>query len=169
VTRVTTRSATPDDVPVIARLHAEGWRAFRSFLPEAVWAPRTEERRLREWPAALQQRDVVLAEEDGRPVGFVSAWCAGGIGHLSTFFVAPEARGRGIGTRLLREGAERLAAEGAEAIVINTFADGAARALFDRLGGEVVERRMRDYGGVEVAEVTYRWPAGALDQAIGNA
>jgi len=86
-----------------------------------VWAPRTEERRRREWRAALRTREVILAEQD------------------------------------------------ATTILIRTFADGQTRALFDRLGGEVVERRMRDYGGAEVAEVTYRWPARALAQAIANA
>jgi putative acetyltransferase len=165
VTRVTTRLATADDVPTIAALHAQGWEAFRGFLPEAVWRPRTEEQRLREWPMALQQRDVILAEEDGRAIGFISVWN----NELSTFFVAPEARGRGIGSRLLHEGAGRLAEQGAETILIRTFADGPVPALFDRLGGEVVERRMRDYGGAELAEVTYRWPAGALVQAIANA
>jgi hypothetical protein len=122
VTAVTTRLATLDDVAAIAALHAQGWEAFRSFLPEAVWARRTEERRLREWPAALEQREVILAEEDG-----------------------------------------------AATILIRTFADGPVRGLFDRLGGEVGERRMRDYGGGDVAEVTYRWPTGALVQAIANA
>jgi ribosomal protein S18 acetylase RimI-like enzyme len=169
VTPVTTRIATLDDVPAVAALHAQGWEAFRSFLPEAVWAPRTEERRLREWPAALEQREVILAEEAGAAVGFISAWRGGDEGHLSTFFVATEARGRGIGSLLLRAGAERLADQGAETILIRTFADGPVRALFDRLGGEVAERRMRDYGGAEVAEVTYRWPTDALVQTIANA
>jgi ribosomal protein S18 acetylase RimI-like enzyme len=168
VTAVTTRLATPEDVPAIAAVHAEGWEAFRGVLPEAVWRPRTEERRRGEWPAALRTREVILAEQDGAAVGFISAWREGDEGHLSTFFVASAARGRGLGSRLLREGAERLAEQGAAAILIQTFADGPARALFDRLGGEVVERGMRDYGGAEVAEVTYRWPARALAQAIAN-
>ncbi len=93
MTVVTTRLATPDDVPAIARLHAEGWESFRAFLPEAVWGPRTEERRRREWPAALREREVILAEEDGRALGFVSVWVERGAGELSTFFVAEEARG----------------------------------------------------------------------------
>ena len=118
---VTTRLATADDVPAIAALHAQGWEAFRDFLPESVWQPRTEERRLREWPEALRTREVILADQ------------------------------------------------GAATILIRTFADGPARALFDRLGGEVAERRMRDYGGAEVAEVTYRWPVGALVHALVNA
>ena len=158
MTGVTTRLATAEDVPAIARLHAEGWESFRAFLPEAVWRPRTEERRLREWPEALREREVILAEQDGRAVGFVSVWRE----ELSTFFVTAEARGRGIGSRLLAAGAARLAERGATTVVVRTFADGPARSLFDRLGGELVATGMRDYDGVAVAEVTYRGPAGAL-------
>ena len=54
------RAATLADVPTIAALHTEGWHAFRAFLPEAVWGPRTLERRLREWPAALRERSVMF-------------------------------------------------------------------------------------------------------------
>src|SRR3954451_1441749 len=32
------RRATLEDVPAIAALHVDGWRSFRTFLPEAVWA-----------------------------------------------------------------------------------------------------------------------------------
>jgi ribosomal protein S18 acetylase RimI-like enzyme len=158
------RQAALEDVPAIAALHSEGWTSFRTFLPETVWRPRTLERRLREWPPALRERDVLLAEEHDRVIGFISTRMAVTVGELSTFFVAPDARGRGVGTRLLAAGAGRLAGQGADWIVVRTFAEGRARVLFDRLGGQLINARMRDYGGAEIAEVTYRWPAGALER-----
>ena len=145
------RAATSDDIPAIAALHAEGWRAFASFLPAEMIAARGVERRLREWPGALRTRHVVVAEEDGEIAGFVSAFVRGdGAGELSTFFVGEGRRGRGVGGALLAEARAWLAARGAAPVEVRTFAEGRACALFERLGGKVVSRAGR--------EVTYRLP-----------
>ncbi|MGZ4268180.1 MAG: GNAT family N-acetyltransferase [Solirubrobacteraceae bacterium] len=152
-------------MPVIAALHAQGWESFRAFLPEAIWGPRTLERRLREWPPALREREVLLAAEHDRVVGFVSIRLQAPVGELSTFFVAPDARGRGVGTDLLAAAAARLTRQGATRVLMRTFAAGRARVLFERLGGRLIDSRMRDFGGAEAAEVTYSWPAGALERA----
>ena len=153
-----------EDVPAIAALHAEGWRSFETFLPEAVWGSRTLQRRLSEWPRALRERDVLLAEEQDRLVGFISTRMRGRDGELSTFFVASDSRGRGLGRRLLAAAAGRLAEQGAARIVVRTFAEGRACVLFDRLGGVIIDTAVRDHGGADVAEVTYQWRAGALER-----
>src|SRR3954452_6675928 len=158
------RRATLEDVPAIAALHVDGWRSFRTFLPEAVWGTRTLQRRLREWPKALGEREVLLAEEQGRLLGFISTRRHGREGEFSTFFVASGSRGRGIGHQLLAAAASRLAEQGAARIVVRTFAEGRACVLFERLGGVVIDTTVRDYGGADVVEVTYEWPAGALER-----
>lgn len=56
---------------------------------------------------ANQQRHVLetgvslVAEEQGRPLGFGSAWARGGDWFLASLFVAPDAQARGVGSALL--------------------------------------------------------------------
>ena len=156
---VEVRTATSADIPAIAALHDEGWLSFRPFLPESLWGPRTLERRLREWPAALEQREVLLAAHGDRVLGFVSLRRAGTEGELSTYFVTSAARGRGIGTLLLEHATARLAGGGAETVTVRTFADGPATALLERFAGRPGASVARDGAGSGVAELTYAWPA----------
>lgn len=149
------RLATSGDIPVIAALHDEGWLSFRSFLPESLWGPRTLERRLREWPEALGDRDVLLAEQDDRVLGFVSARADGSGGELSTFFVTAAARGNGVGTLLLEQATARLAQRGAATVSVRTFAAGPATTLLERFAGRPAATAVSADG---VEEVTYVWP-----------
>jgi ribosomal protein S18 acetylase RimI-like enzyme len=71
-----------------------------------------------EW---LSQPDsfAFFAEEGGRPVGFIigfvqepsEVWDTGRIGHIDSFLVLPEMRGRGVG-RLLMDAASRGGEDG---------------------------------------------------------
>ena len=157
------RTATVD-IPAIAALHDEGWLSFRSFLPESLWEPRTLERRLREWPKALGNREVLLAEQGDRVLGLVSLRLVDTNGELSTFFVTTAARRRGIGTLLLEHATARLAGGGAETVTVRTFADGPATALFERFSGEPVATGTRDGTDSGVAELTFAWPASPAPQ-----
>ena len=71
---------------------------------------------LEEWIFDKGRAEVLLAEQDGRPVGFVlffhnfSTFLGRAGIYLEDLFVRPEARGRGAGKALLRELA-RLALE----------------------------------------------------------
>ena len=71
---------------------------------------------LEEWIFDKGRAEVLLAEQDGRPVGFalvfhnLSTFLGRAVIYLEDLFVRPEARGRGAGKALLRELA-RLALE----------------------------------------------------------
>ena len=86
----------------------------------------------------------MVALEDDRPIGLALAQSSRdpaevldhGIG------VLPEARGRGIATALVRAFLARGRERGARLYVASTAeGNGAMRAVFDRLGAEVVGRR----------------------------
>ena len=74
----------------------------------------------------------LLAEEAGRPLGICVATSYGGFGFIGELIVRPEARGRGIGPRVLRAAVEYLGTRGAGSI----YLDGVVKAVpFYELSG----------------------------------
>jgi GNAT superfamily N-acetyltransferase len=106
------RSATRDDVPVIAEL-IRGLARFEKLEQEVVM---TEELLAAGLFGDRPYAEVVLAEDDGRPVGFAlffhnfSTFLGRPGIYLEDLFVLPERRGSGIGRMLLAHLA-RLAVE----------------------------------------------------------
>jgi GNAT superfamily N-acetyltransferase len=99
------RDATPDDVALIYRFIRDLARYEK--LEDRVVA--TEERVRETLFGARPSAEVLIGEEDGRPVGFAlffqnySTFLARPGIYLEDLFVDPEMRGRGYGKRLLAE------------------------------------------------------------------
>jgi GNAT superfamily N-acetyltransferase len=97
------RSATRDDVPVIAEL-IRGLARFEKLEHEVVM---TEDLLAAGLFGDRHYAEVVLAEDDGRPVGFAlffhnfSTFLGRPGIYLEDLFVLPEHRGGGIGRMLL--------------------------------------------------------------------
>jgi GNAT superfamily N-acetyltransferase len=106
------RPATRDDVPVIAEL-IRGLARFEKLEQEVVM---TEELLAAGLFGDRPYAEVVLAEDDGRPVGFAlffhnfSTFLGRPGIYLEDLFVLPQHRGSGIG-RLLLAHLARLAVE----------------------------------------------------------
>src|SRR5690349_3779771 len=60
--------------------------------------------------AGRDPEGIIVAEADGRVLGFVSSWIDGpaGIGHIPNISLVPEARGLGLGRQLLEKAMERF-------------------------------------------------------------
>lgn len=95
---------------------------------------------------------IVLVAVDGkRLVGNVIATAGTGsrshIGRILNLAVLPSARGRGMGTRLLRTALVRLKRRGcAKAVLEVAYAAKAARQVFERCGFEPARRLPGHYG-----------------------
>jgi ribosomal protein S18 acetylase RimI-like enzyme len=93
----------------------------------------------------LQQHSTcfLVAERDGMSVGYVEGNVAGGRAHIGRLAVAPQHQGQGIGGLLLQGALERLWAEGAGLVTLNTQKDNYRsqrlyrRFGFRRLGAEI--------------------------------
>lgn len=66
---------------------------------------------------------IVVAEQDGRIVGFISTWLDrdGGIGHIPNISIVPECRGHGLGRQLLELAKERFRQAGLTHAKIETL------------------------------------------------
>ncbi|MCS7206963.1 MAG: GNAT family N-acetyltransferase [Dehalococcoidia bacterium] len=141
------RYAKIEDLPRLVALEREG------FPPEETFS----EGRLRYLLTRAQGR-IVVAEENGEILGFVVLlWrYRSTIGRIYDIVVSPAARGRGIGTALLRE-AERIARQrGLTALALEVRATNReARCLYEH-NGFVPVVDLPNYYGEGVHAIRYR-------------
>ena len=106
---VTIRDARADDLPACARI-------INDYIDTTDWLPRTlphaEIEALFD-PGLLDRRTVLVAEKDGGIVGYLSM---GEDGFMPALYLAPPARGRGVGKALL-DHAKALRPDGIELTV----------------------------------------------------
>jgi ribosomal-protein-alanine N-acetyltransferase len=131
------RPATPADLPLVRGL----WQAFDAEIPDAPWRDEDSDHDLAEVEKAIGTNVVLLAEEDGVPVGLAVAAKKGArLGFLSILYVRPEARHRDVAADLVRETAVRLREQGAEVLELEVLASNqGARAVYERWGFSPVE------------------------------
>lgn len=84
-----------------------------------------------------------LAEADSHPVGYLIGfyesahfmWATGRVGHVDSFYVLPEMRGRGVGRLLMDAAYAAMREAGAETVALEMVADNdVARKFYEREG-----------------------------------
>ena len=84
-----------------------------------------------------------LAEEEGRLVGYVVGfydephfmWSTGRVGHIDSFYVLPELRGRGVGRLLMEAAYAEMRQAGATTVALEMVANNdVARRFYEREG-----------------------------------
>ena len=164
------RSPGPADVYAAAELHYQGWVA--TYGPQL--APAEAERltlteRVEHWARLLSERSAdrgaLVAEREGRIVGLVE-WEIGpegdrAVGEIHAIHVAPEERGRGVGTVLLVAALEAMRPLGVRRAVLWVLdANTTARRFYEGQGwvwdGGRVERPLGGFADLPpVIEVRY--------------
>ena len=127
----TTRPARPDDVEALADLKLH---ALRGDLERVgVWRPAHNRARfVREFVAD----ETLVVQLGERVVGCLAVHPDGGTTWLRHFYLHEEARGRGIGTRLLTEA---LASASTPTVTLDVLSGSRAESLYRRLGFVPVE------------------------------
>jgi len=114
-------------------------------IETAVFPDPWSEQAFREELAAPGRRYLV-AEEGGEVVGYGGLLVVEEDAHIVTLAVAPEARGRGLGTRLMLALVEEALAAGSSHLTLEVrVSNEAAQALYRRFGFQTVGRRVRYY------------------------
>jgi ribosomal-protein-alanine N-acetyltransferase len=109
-------------------------------------------------------REVHVALEDGQLRGFLILNMAGAFaGYIQTICVAPEARSRGIGTRLMRFAEARIFRESPNVFLCVSSFNPRARALYRRLG-YVRVGDLKGYLAPGHAETMFRKTIGSLNE-----
>ena len=127
---MTIRRATAADRDVLRTL----WRRLEDELGGPPFLRETWEEEWEGWEEEL----VFLAEEEGESVGYVRAEVeieSTAFGWVQEIYVVPEARGRGVGRRLLTEAAAALRERGVRDVGLEVLeTNREARRLYERLG-----------------------------------
>ena len=144
------RSYTPDD---FERLYEIDQKCYE---PEIAYS-RRELRNYLRFPSA----DCVVAVDTATLVGFCITAHQAWWGYIVTMDVLEAYRRRGVGSMLLGEAEQRLAADGVQEIALETAVDNAAGIAFWRRHGYGVHRIRKGYypGGRDAYSMTKRLAA----------
>jgi len=141
------RSATTADVALVHEL----WREFDAEIPDAPWRDDDSSDDLRELEQAIGKDVVLIAEDDGTPVGLSVAERKGErMGFLHILYVRPQARRRGIAAELVRETVAQLGTEMLELEVLDS--NHGARSVYEQWGFTPVEHTL----GVRTSDLAQR-------------
>jgi ribosomal protein S18 acetylase RimI-like enzyme len=143
------RSATEKDAALIAAIHAASWRdAYAHILAPEFMGSDIEADRLAVWSQRLRDRPAtqlisVACDLTGLVQAFICSYCDfdpvwGSL--VDNLHVRPQARGQGIGERLVRDAAGQLSARATgPGLHLWVFeANVAGLRFYKRLGGRVV-------------------------------
>ncbi len=136
------RWASAADTELLADIMFDAVRNGESRYTEqqrAAWVP--VRRTGPDWSARLQRQDIVLAEQDGRAIGFVSL--AEG-GYVDFAYIRPEAQHTGLFRQLLSRIAERAIPKGEP--LLWTHASLMAEPAFAKLGFTIRKRERVQIG-----------------------
>lgn len=149
---LTIRPASADDVPAM--------QAIAKHAATAAHWTEADYRKIFDAPELQTdwRRIALVLEEAGRVQGFVVAQTVGGEWELENIAIAPDARRRGLGTRLLGELLDMARRQGATAVFLEVReSNRAARALYDKWAFVEAGRRARYYADPEEDAVVYKF------------
>lgn len=164
---VTIRPGTPADAAQIAEVHVASWQAaFRGIVPDAALDTMTPTDRLPMWMRVLTDAaspmTVIVAEDDGRIVGFASVGPSedGVEGEMTlyTLYLHPDAIGKGIGRALLSEAERVMVKRGAKSASLRVLtANERARKVYVHAGfsADPGSVRVEDAWGQQVETIRY--------------
>jgi len=158
------RLARPEDLSAVGEVTVAAYADFTLGPADPYIA------RLRDAASRAQQAELWLAEDNAAVLGTVTVCPPGSVwreisrpgeGEFRMLAVAPQARGRGVGEALARFAIDRLAAQGAHAVVLSSLSTmHAAHRLYERLGfRRDAERDWSPTPGVELLAYVLPEPA----------
>lgn len=167
------RKAVQADIPAIAALHIEGWKAaYGGLVDQAYLDSLSADHRIQDWQGwmAAGESSTLIAEQNGRPAGFITT------GRTKTpppgsspirplysaevyaLYLHPDVWRQGIGRALLKQAAADLKDQKHSSLCLWVL-DGNARAkaFYERMGGQKVGSKIVDIGPSKLKEACYGW------------
>ncbi|MEO0389830.1 MAG: GNAT family N-acetyltransferase [Pseudomonadota bacterium] len=129
------RTAVPADAPRLRTIHEASWRdAYARFVPPAAMGAPLDRVMARRWDVWPQDRTIFVAQSD-EILGFAALIHGTAQGDLDNLHIDPRARGRKIGSALLRHSAAYVLAQGGARLHLEVLAGNAGARRFYRAHG----------------------------------
>jgi GNAT superfamily N-acetyltransferase len=150
------REAVLEDLVGVVAVFLDCWRqSYRGVLPDRLVDQMTDDAAYALWRRVLSASGatVVVAVRDGVVLGVMRYALDGSIGLVHSLYVSPDARGLGLGRRLLERAAADLASAHASAATLWVFADNAPSIGFYAACGwlpDGVTRVQDEFGEPEI-------------------
>ena len=129
------RPFVESDTDNLVRLWLDSARTSHAFLPQGVWDSMEEDIRSLYLPMS---EEILLHIDDAS--GEIDAFLAFAGDYLGALFVAPQAQGRGLGTRMFRI-ARRMHPD----LTLTVYKDnGLAVAFYEKQGLSVLDERVEE-------------------------
>jgi GNAT superfamily N-acetyltransferase len=163
------RPATFADAPLIADMHAQSWAsAYRGILPDAFLDHEMSDERAAHWRTRFQELaegagEVLIAVQDGRPIGFVCLIAPDENGSVlvDNLHALPGAKGTGLGTAMLATAAQWARDRGANSMHLYVLEPNvAAVGFYESRGWRLSGRENDTMGGIDIIALRYVLPIG---------
>jgi L-amino acid N-acyltransferase YncA len=164
------RDAQAGDASAIARVHVASWQStYAGMLPDRYLTGMSARSAEMRWRMALPDRGpgcgtVVAIDESGELVGFCSFGTQrrgrgidGFSGEVYALYLLDDAKGQGVGRRLMAASAERMLEGGVRSSIVWCLGTNPTRWFYERLGGARVADRPGHFAGMEILEIAYGW------------
>jgi GNAT superfamily N-acetyltransferase len=134
---VRSRNASDSDRAFAWSLYADSIRELvEPLIQEERGVPWSEEEEARRFEEIWEPQNTQIFELEDRPIGWIAVKRESGYAFLENFFIAPEVRGRGLGTAALAWLKEQI---GDATIRAHLLPNSRARSFYER-AGFVLER-----------------------------
>jgi len=150
--KVSFRPYRPNDLPLLKQIMVDAFDGVsidqgieRLFGPINGHDWQWRKARHLDLDAAREPEGIIVAEESGQVVGFISSWMdhEAGIGHIPNISLVPECRGHGIGRRLIELVLDRFREAGLSHAKIETLEqNGTGNHLYTDCGFQEVTRQV---------------------------
>ncbi|MDA8346330.1 MAG: GNAT family N-acetyltransferase [Thermaerobacter sp.] len=162
------------DARGIAEVLVDTWRTtYQGIVPQPYLDSLSYDSSEQRWlgilanegrPSQGERKLVHVAESNGRVVGFV----VGGAerrrsetslfdGELYAIYILVDHQGRGLGRRLVRALGADLQEIGLKSMLVWVLAENPSRYFYEALGGQLVDHKTTEIGGVALDELGYGW------------
>jgi len=158
------RLANNADLPQVAHIMLDGWRAtYAGVFPDDYLASLTYGSVQKKWENFLQDplHFICVACADEKILAFIAGNCNiadPAYGFIESFHSLPEARGKGLGRKLVETAHSRFRDAGKEFAMVYAIAENKrAQAIYTHLGAEIREYFTDHFDGISTNSVKLIW------------
>lgn len=158
------QTASITDLPEIARLHIQNWKkTYKDLLPDEFLDCLTPSWAMEKWGTYLteEHHTIFVAYENKTFLGFAAStkddtlencW------YLDSLHVSGEARGKGIGTALIRTSGQYALSNGYTRMSICIICgNDSARHLYEKMGAKHFENFIDSFGEIRTNSEKLLW------------